>query len=51
MGEVRTQKDFRSYVRSSLIWNFGVNLASSLFVVYFVEDLGALQAFGRSFPV
>ena len=39
-GEVRTQKDFRSYVRSSLIWNFGVNLASSLFVVYFVEDLG-----------
>ncbi len=39
-GEVGTQKPFRNYVLSSLIWNFGVTLASSLFVVYFVEDLG-----------
>ena len=48
-GEVRTQKDFRSYVRSSLIWNFGVNLASSLFVVYFVEDLGGAAGFWAVF--
>jgi len=43
--EVGTQRAFRNYVASSLIWNFGVNLASSFFVVYFVEDLGGAAGY------
>ncbi|MDI9485225.1 MAG: MFS transporter [Bacillota bacterium] len=39
-GEIGVQKDFRNYVISAIVWNFGIHLASPLFVVYFVEDLG-----------
>lgn len=39
-GEVRSELDFRHYLLSSLIWNFGVTLAGSLFVVHFVDNLG-----------
>jgi MFS family permease len=49
LGEVGTQKAFCSYVVSSLLWNFGVNLAASLFVVYFVEDLGGAPGFWAVF--
>lgn len=38
--EVRSELDFRHYLLSSLIWNFGVTLAGSLFVVHFVDNLG-----------
>lgn len=38
--EAFTLKDFRNYVHSSLIWNVGVTLASSLFVVHFVDNMG-----------
>lgn len=38
--EVRGQKNFTNYLISAVIWNFGITLASSLFVVYFVEDMG-----------
>jgi len=38
--EVRSQKDFSNYVVSAIIWNFGILIASPLFVIYFVEDLG-----------
>lgn len=47
--EVATQRDFRNYVISSLVWNLGVNLSSSLFVVYFVEDLGGPAVFWAVF--
>ncbi len=49
LREVGSEKAFRSYVMSSLIWNFGVNLASSLFVVYFVEDLGGAPGYWAVF--
>jgi len=39
-SEVKEHKDFVSYSRSSLIWNFGVSLASSLFAVHFVDTMG-----------
>lgn len=39
-SEVKEHKDFISYSRSSLIWNFGVSLASSLFAVHFVDTMG-----------
>lgn len=39
-SEVKEHKDFMSYSRSSLIWNFGVSLASSLFAVHFVDTMG-----------
>jgi Na+/melibiose symporter-like transporter len=45
LSEVGSQKSFRSYVVSSLIWSFGVNLASSFFVVYYVGDLGGPQSY------
>lgn len=37
---VKSNRDFMNYLRSSLIWNFGVTLSSSLFPVYFVEVQG-----------
>ena len=37
---VTSQKDFSNYVISAIIWNLGIQVASPLFVVYFVEDLG-----------
>jgi MFS family permease len=39
-ADVKNHKDFLSYARSSLIWNFGVTLASSLFAVHFVDTMG-----------
>lgn len=33
-------KDFTVYAASSLVWNFGVSLASSLFPVYFIDTMG-----------
>lgn len=39
-GEASHQKDFRNYLISSMIWNLGVTLASSLFVVHFVDNMG-----------
>ncbi len=38
--EIGKQTDFRNYVVSAIVWNFGIHIASPLFVVYFVEDLG-----------
>jgi MFS family permease len=38
--EIGSQKDFSSYVVSAIVWSFGIQMASPLFVVYFVEDLG-----------
>lgn len=38
--EVRNQRDFTNYATSALVWNFGIMMASPLFVVFFVEDLG-----------
>jgi len=38
--EIGSQKDFSSYVVSAIVWNLGIQIASPLFVVYFVEDLG-----------
>jgi MFS family permease len=37
---VGEHKDFRAYLISSLIWNFGVTVAGSLFPVYFVDIMG-----------
>lgn len=37
---LREQKNFVSYCRSSLVWNFGVSLSSSLFAIYFVDVMG-----------
>lgn len=38
--DVGEHKDFTAYAASSLVWNFGVYLASSLFPVYFVDTMG-----------
>lgn len=37
---IKGQKDFVSYAKSALLWNFGVSLASSLFAVHFVDQMG-----------
>lgn len=37
---VKEHRDFASYAKSSLILNFGVYLASSLFVVHFIDTMG-----------
>jgi len=37
---VGEHKDFRAYLISSLIWNFGVTVAGSFFPVYFVDIMG-----------
>lgn len=39
-AKIRAQSNFVNYLKSSLVWNFGVSLASSLFVVHFVENMG-----------
>ena len=39
-AEAFTFADFRNYLISSMIWNLGVTLASSLFVVHFVDHMG-----------
>lgn len=38
--EVRGQRNFTNYIISAMVWNFGIMVASPLFVVYFVESLG-----------
>jgi len=38
--DVGDHKDFTAYAISSLVWNFGVYLAASLFPVYFVDTMG-----------
>ncbi len=37
---VGAHKDFTAYAISSIVWNFGVTLASSLFAVHFVDNMG-----------
>lgn len=39
-SDVKEHQNFVSYARSSLIWNFGVSLASSLFAIHFVDTMG-----------
>lgn len=47
--EIRSQQDFSSYVVSAIVWNLGIQMASPLFVVYFVEDLGGPAGFWALF--
>lgn len=47
--EIGSQKDFRSYLISAIVWNFGIFVASPLFVVYFVQDLGGNEGFWALF--
>lgn len=42
--EIGSQKDFKSYLTSAIVWNFGIMMASPLFVVYFVQDLGGNES-------
>ncbi len=41
--EIGSQKDFRGYVISAIVWNFGIFLSAPLFVVYYVQDLGGTE--------
>jgi MFS family permease len=40
VSEIGSHKDFSSYLVSAIVWNLGIQIASPLFVIYFVEDLG-----------
>lgn len=49
LKEVGLQKDFRNYIVSAFFWGFGIHMASPLFVVFFVEDLGGPPGFWALF--